>query len=214
MPPTMLWCMSLLAHNEHVGVSASCPLSGQGRLRQMMIIRSALFAGFARRALVAGRHAPSKQGVDGRDKCKARPRRGEVIATVRKPAQYSPVKPWLATISLICSLRAIWACSTAANVAVQFRAVALGLRLDLRAEISAFLLVDFDQGSAERLLHALVIPQADGDVFAGVADTESARQAASSAALVVPAPACGRATKAASPASATRPNTMRGEPRS
>ena len=37
----------------------------------------------------------------------------------------------------------------------------------------------------------------------------SARQAASSAPLVVPAPGCGRIRKAASPSSATRPNTIR-----
>src|SRR2546429_621251 len=42
----------------------------------------------------------------------------------------------------------------------------------------------------------------------------SARLAASSAALVTPAPTWGRATKAASPKSATRPNTVRGDARS
>ena len=57
-----------------------------------------------------------------------------------------------------------------ADIAVQFRGVALGFRLDLRAQISAFLLVDLDQGSPERQLHALVIPQARGEVFAGIAD--------------------------------------------
>jgi len=56
------------------------------------------------------------------------------------------------------------------DVTVQFRRCAFGFRLDLGAEISAFLLVDFDQSSAERQLHALVIPQARGAVCAGVAD--------------------------------------------
>ena len=42
----------------------------------------------------------------------------------------------------------------------------------------------------------------------------SARHAASSAPLVVPAPGCGRTRKAASPSSATRPNTIRDVSRS
>ena len=43
---------------------------------------------------------------------------------------------------------------------------------------------------------------------------ESARCSASIAHLVVPAPGCGRARNAASPSSATRPNTICGEMKS
>jgi hypothetical protein len=57
-----------------------------------------------------------------------------------------------------------------ADVAVQFRGGALGFGLDLRAEISAFLPVHLDQGSAERQLQALVVLQAGGEVFSGIAD--------------------------------------------
>src|SRR4029450_4239761 len=48
----------------------------------------------------------------------------------------------------------------------------------------------------------------------GVAASASVNQAAFKAAFVTPAATCGRATKAASPSSATRPVTIRGESRS
>ena len=75
------------------------------------------------------------------------------------------------------------------------------------------MLLTATSAAAERQLHALVTLQAAREIVARLADA-SARLAASSAALVVPAPACGRATKAASPSSATRPNTICGDSRS
>ena len=43
------------------------------------------------------------------------------------------------------------------DIAVQFRRGSLGFRLDLRAEISAFPLVDLNQRAPELQLHARVI---------------------------------------------------------
>ena len=100
-----------------------------------------------------------------------------------------------------------------AEVAVKFGAAAFGLGLDLRGEIGAFLAVERDQGLAERQLPALVTRKPGGEVAAGFGDAVGEagrieRRLGGAGAGMRPA------TKAASPASATRPNTMRGESRS